>query len=177
MFVCTDITSMPCLGVPHSDGINYWVMNIRMRYSQLRNELGLQQSISDTMAWGQKQMRAALSVIKFCRDGLRCKHTDTFTHSCMHMCEVSRISACSATVWLRQVWLTLSNHWLCKAAGSMLQHMLECQCGTCRDDKAVEYSRKLEYLKREEELIKEEELEAEALLQPSSPTLQVCCWF
>jgi len=37
----------------------------------------------------------------------------------------------------------------------------------------VEYSRKLEYLKREEELIKEEELEAEALLQPSSQTLQV----
>jgi hypothetical protein len=45
-------------------------------------------------------------------------------------------------------------------------------CG-CRGDKAVEYSRKLEYLKREEELIKEEELEAEALLQPSSQTLQV----
>lgn len=39
----------------------------------------------------------------------------------------------------------------------------------------MEYSRKLEYLKREEELIKEEELEAEALLHPSSPTLQVCC--
>lgn len=37
----------------------------------------------------------------------------------------------------------------------------------------MEYSRKLEYLKREEELIKEEELEAEALLNPSSPTLQV----
>ena len=39
----------------------------------------------------------------------------------------------------------------------------------------MEYSRKLEYLKREEELIKEEELEAEALLNPSSPTLQVLC--
>lgn len=50
----------------------------------------------------------------------------------------------------------------------------ECCCDWCRDDKALEYSRKLEYLKHEEELIKEEEMEAEALLQPSSPTLQVC---
>ena len=46
-------------------------------------------------------------------------------------------------------------------------------CGG-RADPAAEYSRKLEYLKREEELIKEEELEAEAILQPSGQTLQVC---